>query len=118
VALINLDMISRSDSSGVFCSGISSAAVFPELVKKAAAEEGIHIIEKKSVSRSDHAPFYQKNIPVLGFDTGEHKDYHQPTDTVDKCNFRGMEEICRLVYRLVWRIAESDKAPIFLESGK
>ncbi len=39
---------------------------------------------------SDHTSFYLKNVPVLFFFTGTHKDYHQPSDTPDKINVDGL----------------------------
>ena len=39
---------------------------------------------------SDHTSFYNKGVPVLHFFTGTHKDYHTPTDTVEKINIDGL----------------------------
>ena len=45
---------------------------------------------------SDHTSFYLQNIPVLHFFTGQHEDYHKPSDDADKINFEGMYKI--LIY--------------------
>jgi len=37
--------------------------------------------------------FALKKIPVLFFFSGLHADYHRPTDTSDKINYRGLEEV-------------------------
>jgi membrane-associated protease RseP (regulator of RpoE activity) len=46
---------------------------------------------------SDHASFYLKQIPVLFFFTGTHKDYHRPSDTPDKINAVGLLRVVDFV---------------------
>jgi hypothetical protein len=55
--------------------------------------------------RSDQWPFLQKHIPVLFIHTGEHPDYHRPSDTADKINYPKLERIVRLIYMTVERVA-------------
>lgn len=54
---------------------------------------------------SDHFNFVKKNIPAIAFFTGTHDDYHTPKDTPDKLNYKNMEKISKLVFRLSWEIA-------------
>ena len=54
----------------------------------------IKIIENESgVGPSDHTSFYNSDIPVLHFFTGQHEDYHKPTDDFEKLNYEGMQAI-------------------------
>jgi hypothetical protein len=46
---------------------------------------------------SDHDSFYRKKIPVLFFFTGIHRDYHTPTDTMEKVNFEGMAKVIDMI---------------------
>ena len=39
---------------------------------------------------SDHTSFYLEDIPVLHFFTGQHEDYHKPSDDENKINYSGM----------------------------
>ncbi len=55
--------------------------------------------------RSDHYNFAKNNIPVIFYFNGVHEDYHQPTDEVDKINFKKMEKITRLVFFTAWDLA-------------
>ncbi len=59
--------------------------------------------------RSDHYNFAKNNIPVIFYFTGVHKDYHQPTDTVDKIMFQKTEKIARLIFHTAWEIANREK---------
>ncbi|WKW45409.1 M28 family metallopeptidase [Myroides sp. JBRI-B21084] len=54
--------------------------------------------------RSDHYNFAQYNIPVIFYYSGEHADYHKPTDTVDKINFNDMLKRVQLIFVTAWEI--------------
>lgn len=68
--------------------------------------------------RSDHAPFLRKNIPSLHYFSGNHVDYHQPSDDVEKVNVRGGVRIASLVYETARRIADADARPTFQREKK
>jgi hypothetical protein len=58
------------------------------------------------VLRSDHDPFWRKNIPALMWtDTAEFRNpnYHQPTDTPDTLDYEFMIEVARLLIHSVFR---------------
>ena len=74
--------------------------------------------------RSDHAPFIDKGIPAMFIFTGIHDDYHTPTDTPDKVDYEGLEEIGKFSISLIDLVAssidlnvlsEEDIAPEFIE---
>ncbi|MDQ6889078.1 MAG: M28 family peptidase [Bacteroidota bacterium] len=58
--------------------------------------------------RSDHYNFAKKGVPIIFFFDGIHKDYHRPTDTVDKINFDLMEKRVRFIFLTAWNIANKD----------
>ncbi len=58
--------------------------------------------------RSDHFNFAAKGVPVIFYFNGTHRDYHRPTDTVEKINFDVMEKRARLIYHTAWVIANKD----------
>lgn len=62
---------------------------------------------------SDHSSFYSKQIPVLFFWTGNHDDYHKPSDTADKINYEGEARIISFVERIVRDIDKSAKRPTY-----
>jgi Zn-dependent M28 family amino/carboxypeptidase len=54
--------------------------------------------------RSDHAPFWEKNIPaVMWTDTSEFRNphYHQPTDTPDTLDYEFMAEVGTLLASVI-----------------
>lgn len=62
---------------------------------------------------SDHSSFYAKQVPVLFFWTGNHEDYHKPSDTADKINYEGESRVVSFVARIVSDIDKGDKRPTY-----
>lgn len=58
--------------------------------------------------RSDHYSFASKNIPSIFYFNGEHEDYHKPTDTKEKINFKLLEKRTKLIFYTAWHIANMD----------
>lgn len=58
--------------------------------------------------RSDHYNFARKGVPIIFFFDGIHKDYHRPTDTVDKINFDLMEKRVRFIFLIAWNMADRE----------
>jgi Zn-dependent M28 family amino/carboxypeptidase len=61
--------------------------------------------------RSDHVPYLQQGIPILSWLTGRHEDYHQPSDSPDKIDYRKMEKITRTLFVTAWSLADAAKRP-------
>jgi len=59
--------------------------------------------------RSDHYNFAKNGIPVIFYFSGVHKDYHKPTDDVDKIDFNKLQKTARLVFYTAWEIANRDQ---------
>ncbi|MCB9832709.1 MAG: M28 family peptidase [Planctomycetes bacterium] len=60
-------------------------------------------------NRSDHYNFAAKGIPIAFVFSGFHKDYHKPTDTVDKINFEKLANTARLIYLTAFHAADRAK---------
>lgn len=92
--MINMDMIGRLNDSTrkLVVYGVGTSPVFVPLIDSL---PGNFSIKKDSsgVGPSDQTSFYLKNIPVLHFFTGQHSDYHKPSDDVEKLNYQGESEV-------------------------
>ena len=55
--------------------------------------------------RSDHYNFAKFGIPVIFYYSGEHADYHKPTDTFDKIDFEQMLKRTQLIFVTTWELA-------------
>ncbi len=93
--MLNFDMVGRLDSNkkvltifGVGTSPVWKDKMLPKLnndtnqIKIKTTESG--------TGSSDHTSFYLQKIPVLHYFTGQHKDYHMPSDDESKINYHGM----------------------------
>lgn len=100
--MINMDMVGRLDKQkGVAVYGVGTAEPLKAVVEKANTDQLTLVFEESGVGPSDHTSFYLVDLPVLHFFTGQHDDYHKPSDDTDKINFPGMVEVASLIYRVI-----------------
>ncbi len=60
-------------------------------------------------TRSDYGPFRDRKIPFLFFSTGEHPDYHKPTDTADKIDYEQVARVSSLVLKVTSEAANATR---------
>jgi hypothetical protein len=120
-AMYNMDMVGRlrpdkdSRKDKILTEGSGTAAVFPALVERLAKKYDLQTVNKKSgFGPSDHASFCKKKVPVLFLWTGNHPDYHRPTDTADKINLAGMRLLADFSTEAVTSLATLAKKPEFV----
>ena len=99
--MLNLDMVGRLRGDTLAVYGTGTSPRWMEILE-ACNEEGFVLVPSESgVGPSDHTSFYLEGIPVLHFFTGQHPDYHRPSDTPEKLNYEGMLRIARYVERVM-----------------
>lgn len=108
--MINMDMVGRlEEKRGLAVYGTGTAAEWSDLVDQVNIDS-LKIIKKESgKGPSDHTSFYLKDIPVLHFFTGQHADYHRPSDDADKINFEGIVRVTDMIERIITSLDESEK---------
>lgn len=108
--MINFDMVGRlNDEKTLAVHGSGTSPVWKSTVD-AANSEGLKLVYSESgVGPSDHTQFYLKDIPVLHFFTGQHDDYHRPSDDVEKVNFEGMVTVGALVEKVMKELDDDGK---------
>jgi acetylornithine deacetylase/succinyl-diaminopimelate desuccinylase-like protein len=101
--MVNLDMIGRlSAEKELVVNGAGTSNVWDDVLRDANEDLGLQLIKKSSGSGpSDHSVFYRDSIPVLFFFTGQHEDYHKPSDDAEKLNYRGLSMITKLVAQTI-----------------
>lgn len=101
--MINLDMVGRLDSVSrkLVVHGVGSSPEFGKSLEMSNKNGLSLVFDSSGVGPSDFTSFYRQNIPVLGFFTGQHADYHKETDTPEKLNYQGQKEVLDLVIHLV-----------------
>jgi len=111
--MINMDMVGRlNDSSHVLTiGGYGTSPLWGDLLNSDNSEKKYFILKYDSsgTGPSDHTSFYRKDIPVLFFFTGLHKDYHRPSDDWDKINYTGELHVVKYIYQLIENLNDKGK---------
>jgi hypothetical protein len=108
--MINMDMVGRlkKEDSSLAIYGTGTSPIFTQTINSNNSK--FKIIQKESgVGPSDHTSFYLNNIPVLHFFTGQHEDYHKPSDDYQKINFEGMLMISDYIFSIIKDIDDNEK---------
>jgi len=107
--MINLDMVGRlKEDKSLAVYGVGTSPVFKQTINS--NNESFNLIENESgVGPSDHTSFYVNDIPVLHFFTGQHSDYHKPSDDVEKINFEGIKEISDYIHLIITDLNDNGK---------
>ncbi len=99
--MINMDMVGRMKADSTLAVyGTGTSPMFKQTLK--ANNDKFKIVENESgVGPSDHTSFYLIDIPVLHFFTGQHEDYHKPSDDSEKLNYEGMNLISDYIFNII-----------------
>jgi Zn-dependent M28 family amino/carboxypeptidase len=62
--------------------------------------------------RSDHYNYAKHGVPIVFYFDGVHEDYHKPTDSPDKIDYKKMENIARTVFILASELANAPARPV------
>ena len=124
--MINMDMVGRLKDSALAVYGTGTSPIFKQTLKS--HNNNFKLIQKESgVGPSDHTSFYLADIPVLHFFTGQHGDYHKPSDDIETLNYEGMELVSNYIFniitdlndngKLAFRKTKSEKAQVRFKVG-
>lgn len=99
--MINMDMVGRMKADSTLAVyGVGTSPLFKQTITS--NNEKFKLIENESgVGPSDHTSFYLIDIPVLHFFTGQHEDYHKPSDDSEKLNYEGMNLISDYIFDII-----------------
>lgn len=99
--MINMDMVGRLNKENTLAvHGVGTSPIFKQTLF--ANQGDLNIAEHESgIGPSDHTSFYLSDIPVLHFFTGQHADYHKPSDDSEKLNYKGMRKISDYILSII-----------------
>ncbi len=117
-ALINIDMVGRKSEDSIYCIGASKISnEYGKIVEDVNSKTAKFYLNHKFDDpndpnrfyyRSDHYNYAEKGVPIVFFYDYMMKDYHRPSDTVEKINFTKIVKMVELVNNLVIRISNLD----------
>jgi aminopeptidase YwaD len=109
--MLNMDMVGRlkRDSTVLIINGAGTSDAW-KITFNYIAVPGMKIHTTESgVGPSDHTSFYLKDIPVLHFFSGTHRDYHKPSDDERLINYDGVVQIMDYMYQLMSKLDDKGK---------
>ncbi len=108
--MINLDMVGRlNEENTLAVHGVGTSPIFKQTLF-ANNDQDLTIKEFESgIGPSDFTSFYIADVPVLAFFTGQHEDYHKPSDDADKLNYEGMERISNYIMNIIADLDDDGK---------
>ena len=109
--MINMDMVGRLKADSTLAVyGVGTSPILKQTLK--AHNSNFKLIQKESgIGPSDHTSFYNVDIPVLHFFTGQHEDYHKPSDDFEKLNYKGMQTISNYIFEVISDLDNNGKLP-------
>jgi hypothetical protein len=114
-AYLNMDMIGRLDKQLVL-QGVASSSIWPGEIERRNAPIGLSITaQNDTYIPTDATQFYIRGVPFLNAFTGAHEDYHRPSDTADKVNYDGAEQVARFMALVARSLVTSDAQPDYKE---
>ncbi len=121
-AMINLDMVGRlsrdpkTNKDKLQVWGTGTAKTFNHLIDDFNKKYDFQLRKiATGGGPSDHASFYDKKVPVFFFFTGDHPDYHRPSDTAEKINVTGMRRVTDLAEELIAHLATVAERPEYVK---
>ena len=117
--MINMDMVGRLNDStkSLAVGGFGTSPAWATVIKPNEKKLPFVIkIDSSGTGPSDHTSFYRKDIPVLFFFTGQHRDYHRPTDDAERINYDGELLIVNYINSLIASLNKQNTRLAFLKT--
>lgn len=110
--MVNMDMIGRLNGERKLAiSGVGTSPVFESVLDGIKKPKFSIKKDLSGMGPSDHASFYNAGIPVLAFFTGQHSDYHKPSDDHININYNGTIDVVQYIYNVVSTLDTREKLP-------
>lgn len=117
--MINMDMVGRlNDSTHILTvGGYGTSPQWATVINTQDKKLPFGIkIDSSGSGPSDHTSFYRKDIPVLFFFTGQHKDYHRPSDDADRINYNGELQVINYIESIIDKLNKQHQKLAFLKT--
>ncbi|TXJ24769.1 MAG: M28 family peptidase [Chitinophagaceae bacterium] len=117
--MINMDMVGRlNDSTHILTiGGYGTSPQWATVINTQDKKLPFGIkIDSSGSGPSDHTSFYRKDIPVLFFFTGQHKDYHRPSDDADRINYVGELQVINYIESIIDKLNKQNQKLAFLKT--
>ncbi len=113
-AYLNFDMVGRMQDNKLSVQAMGSSPAWGRVVEQANVAAGFDLqLQQDPYQPTDVATFNSANVPCLSFFTGNHTDYHRPTDTAEKIDFADLDRVVDFAAAIVRRVDALEPPPQF-----
>lgn len=113
-AYLNMDMVGRYRNK-LTIQGLGSSKVWAGIIERANIPVGLTIQTSQETNLpTDTTSFYTRGVPFLNAFTNTHEDYHTPTDTPDKINYKGTSDVARLMALATRQLLRLEEPPEYI----
>ena len=113
-AYFNFDMVGRMQDNKLSVQAAGTSPIWAKTIEQANIAAGFDLrLQQDPYQPTDVATFNQAGVPCLNFFTGNHTDYHRPTDTAEKIDYEDLDRIVQFATAIVRRIDNATDAPQF-----
>jgi len=115
--VINMDMVGRMEEGmPLTIEGIGSSKSWKPTLQESACKAFPFTLKNREDGPSDHAAFYHAGIPALHMWTGNHNDYHKPSDDTEKINFEAESQIISFIESFILIMDQKGKIDFHLRA--
>jgi hypothetical protein len=108
--MLNMDMVGRLNEDKVLViNGVGTSPDWKSFLDKPNDSNLTLTTTESGFGPSDHTSFYLMDLPVLHFFTGQHSDYHKPSDDSEKINYQGIQLITQFIFDLIKNLDQHGK---------
>ncbi len=126
--MLNVDMVGRNESSAKETADENEGSIhligarqggntLHDVILDANRHVGFRfeLDEEAIFDRSDQYNFFRKGVGTAFLFGGFHPDYHQPTDRIDRLNFKKIQAAARLYYLTIFKADEHGPFPVAVQ---
>ncbi len=110
--MINMDMVGRlNDERALAINGVGTSPEWMKVIPNIHVDNLKIVTSENGTGPSDHTSFYHSSIPAIHFFTGQHEDYHKPSDDAAKINYEGLVSVVNYIQHLIVGLDNKGQLP-------
>lgn len=108
--MINMDMVGRLNTERALAiNGVGTSPEWMKVIPEIKVENLKIVTSEGGTGPSDHTSFYNSGVPAVHFFTGQHEDYHKPSDDAAKINYEGLASVVNYIKHLIVALDKKGK---------
>ncbi len=114
-AYVNFDMVGRARDNRLVVQAVGTSPLWPSLIERANVPVGFDLVlQEDPYVPTDSSAFHQAGVPTLSLFTGNHDDYHRPSDDADRVNYEDLARVAQFGALLAARLVALERPPLFV----